>query len=213
MKTYSFICGGRTYTCFIVLEPKRDSSIRYEFKFGKIYFYVSKFIEFSKIVDYIEKFKKFFVNRLILNSTIIEDRVIIFGEEYIVEKEGDLYHGGNVIYFIDEEELRKKLLVMLKNYMIPRIKELERVMNVPYTYKVSFKKMTSRWGSNSSRTHHLSFNISLVLFSKEIIDSVIFHELVHDRIRNHSKQFYDELLRYCPNYHQLTKKLNGGIFK
>ena len=86
-------------------------------------------------------------------------------------------------------------------------------MGITHTYKIRVRKMKSRYGSNSRKTMSLAFNLSLVHYSPEIIDSVIIHELVHDKVFNHSEKFYNEVYKYCPNYKALKRKLNKGIYQ
>ena len=74
-------------------------------------------------------------------------------------------------------------------------------------YKVSIHDTTSRYGSNSKRTHRIAYSTILMHYSYEIIDSVIVHELAHDKVYNHSKAFYDVVYKYCPNYKLIRKKL------
>ena len=44
-------------------------------------------------------------------------------------------------------------------------------------------------------------------FSEEIMDYVILHELVHLKMKNHSKQFWAELDEYVGSAKELDKKL------
>ena len=71
----------------------------------------------------------------------------------------------------------------------------------------------SRWGS-CSVDGNLNFNCLLVLMPPEILDSVVVHELCHRRHMNHSKEFYDEVLRIFPDYKRCNKwlKQNGGVY-
>ncbi|MDD7270212.1 MAG: M48 family metallopeptidase [Treponema sp.] len=39
----------------------------------------------------------------------------------------------------------------------------------------------------------------------EVLDSVVVHELCHRRQMNHSKAFYAEVYKLCPNYDRLDK--------
>ena len=40
-----------------------------------------------------------------------------------------------------------------------------------------------------------------MLFPHEIADSVVVHEMAHLKHLNHSKAFYNEVLKYCPDYY------------
>ena len=41
----------------------------------------------------------------------------------------------------------------------------------------------------------------------ELMDYVIIHELCHRKYMNHSKEFWDEVSRYCPDYAAKRQKL------
>ena len=41
----------------------------------------------------------------------------------------------------------------------------------------------------------------------DVIDYVLIHELCHTKVKNHSKNFWKEVEKYCPNYKELRKKL------
>jgi len=65
--------------------------------------------------------------------------------------------------------------------------------------KVSFRQQQSRWGSCSTRGN-LNFNWRLIHFKPAIIDYVIIHELAHLRHHNHSRDFWNLVARYDPQY-------------
>ncbi len=76
--------------------------------------------------------------------------------------------------------------------------------------RITIRCQRTRWGSCSSEGN-LSFNCLLMLAPPEVLDSVVVHELCHRRQPNHSRQFYDEVLRVFPEYrrHQTWLKENG----
>ena len=45
---------------------------------------------------------------------------------------------------------------------------------------------------------------------EEVITYIIVHELSHILEFNHSKNFYDVVSKYCPNYKQIKNKLKRG---
>lgn len=76
--------------------------------------------------------------------------------------------------------------------------------------RITIRNQRSRWGSCSTKGN-LNFNCLLMLTPREVIDSVVVHELCHRKEMNHSKAFYDEVLRVFPDYWKWDKwlKENG----
>ena len=84
---------------------------------------------------------------------------------------------------------------------------------VGVTYgRITIRNQKTRWGSCSSKGN-LNFNCLLMLTPPEVIDSVVVHELCHRKEMNHSKQFYQEVLRVYPDYWKWNRwlKENGSF--
>lgn len=64
--------------------------------------------------------------------------------------------------------------------------------------KISIRNQRTRWGSCSGKSN-LTFNMKLAVLPEELLDYVIFHELVHTRFHNHSPRFWEELNKYVGN--------------
>jgi predicted metal-dependent hydrolase len=78
-----------------------------------------------------------------------------------------------------------------KQRIVERLHELGKLHGFAYN-TVFVRNLKSRWGSCSHK-NNISLNIKLIVLPKEMLDYVILHELVHTRIRNHSKDFWKEL--------------------
>lgn len=75
--------------------------------------------------------------------------------------------------------------------LIGRLQELARIHRLDYG-KVSIRNQKTKWGSCSSK-NNISLNVNIVRLPDQLRDYVILHELVHTRIKNHSKEFWAEL--------------------
>ena len=76
-----------------------------------------------------------------------------------------------------------------------------------FTYnRVFIKNQKTLWGSCSLK-NNINLNYKLVLLPQELQEYIILHELVHLKHRNHSKAFWHELAKYCPEYQQRKKEL------
>lgn len=105
----------------------------------------------------------------------------------------------------------KALTAKAKACLPQRAEYFARQMGVTYG-KITVRCQKTRWGSCSSEGN-LNFNCLLMLTPPEVIDSVVIHELCHRKEMNHSKKFYDELYRFCPEYDKRRQwlKKNGGV--
>ena len=111
----------------------------------------------------------------------------------------------------NDDELNKYLKKYALNIIPMEVEKYRQIMEISVPYKVRIANTKHQYGSNSKSTHTLSFQISLIHYSLDIIDTVVVHELAHEFERNHQKGFYEIVYKYCPNYKALQKKLKRGI--
>jgi len=72
--------------------------------------------------------------------------------------------------------------------------------------KIILRRQKTIWGSCSAK-NNISLNANLIFLDDELIDYVIIHELVHTKIKNHSKRFWNLLETTLPGALALDKKL------
>ena len=97
-----------------------------------------------------------------------------------------------------------------KNYLPERLSFLAKKYGFHFN-KVALRNQKTRFGSCSYQ-NNINLNINLMNYDFDIIDYVLIHELCHTKIKNHSKFFWEEVERYCPDYKNLRKKLKNNLF-
>ena len=88
-----------------------------------------------------------------------------------------------------------------------RFRVYEKQMGVTPPYAFRFRQMKTRLGSNSKKTHTITISYSLLAYSLDVVDSVLYHELAHHFHFDHSPKFYKVLLKYCPDYESSRKRI------
>ncbi|MBT4879284.1 MAG: M48 family metallopeptidase [Alphaproteobacteria bacterium] len=83
-------------------------------------------------------------------------------------------------------------------YILARTTELIKLTKLS-PCKIILKQTTSQWGSCSA-TKNISLCMNLLYTKKTVLDYVIIHELCHLKEMNHSKNFWQLVEKFCPNY-------------
>lgn len=96
------------------------------------------------------------------------------------------------------------------NLLSERIRFWAEQMNLRPS-QVKFREQRTRWGSCSSRKI-INLNWRLIVFTQEIIDYVIVHELAHLEHMNHSDRFWSLVEKHISNYKDLVKSLKDSQY-
>ena len=107
-----------------------------------------------------------------------------------------------------EKLTREKVIALAEEALkvIPeRVEYFAKVIGVTYG-KITIRNQKTRWGSCSSKGN-LNFNCLLMLAPPEVLDYVVVHELCHRKQMNHSKAFWAEVEKVCPDYKAAKKWL------
>jgi predicted metal-dependent hydrolase len=89
----------------------------------------------------------------------------------------------------------------------PRIKRWSKETGLSFN-EFKIRKLDKRWGS-CTPSNNILINIDAIKLPFSLIDYLIVHELVHTKIKNHSKEFWAELSKYIPNWKELDEKMYG----
>lgn len=103
--------------------------------------------------------------------------------------------------------LKKKTSEIFKSrldYIYNNYKE-----KIPYP-TLRIRSMKTRWGVCNRKNNTVTLNSELIKYGYEQIDYVIIHELSHFIHFDHSKNFWLQVSKYCPNYKEIRKSLKEG---
>ncbi len=166
--------------------------------------------------DWIEKNKLIVFERNKQRETFNIDygtRVCFFGKRIPITaadvKKAELKEDCVLMpYSLNETEIKEALIELYKrtakDYISAKLPIFAEQIGVkPSKFTITSAK--TNWGSCTADRVHFSWHI--IMAEREIIDYVIIHELVHILHHNHSKYFWAEVYKHCPDWKSLRKRL------
>lgn len=111
--------------------------------------------------------------------------------------------------FVKDEEmlnkwLKKQIKIIFKEQLDYNYQNFQE--KIPYP-KLKIRNMKTRWGVCNIRDNSVTLNTKLIEYDLEKLNYVIIHELSHFIHFNHSKQFWNLVSKYYPNYKQIRKEM------
>jgi hypothetical protein len=104
--------------------------------------------------------------------------------------------------------LRDWLALEARALLGPALAQCARDMGVQYR-RIAIRRQRTRWGSCSTRGT-ISLNGGLLFQTPQVMRYLLVHELVHTRHMNHSRSFWTEVARHCPEHARLDAELLDG---
>ncbi|GMQ95536.1 MAG: M48 family metallopeptidase [Patescibacteria group bacterium] len=137
-------------------------------------------------------------------------------EKFVAEKTGWIlrkleyfkqFSGTGIARFGVEDYLMHKgeALVLAEK----RVEYFNKVYGFSYN-NICIKNQKTRWGS-CSRKGNLNFNYKILFIPKVMRDYIIVHELCHLKELNHSRKFWDLVVRAIPNHVEVKRELRNNI--
>lgn len=95
-----------------------------------------------------------------------------------------------------------------KKVITDRVTKFAQEFNFDFQ-RIRITSAKTRWGSCGSKGS-LNFTWRLVMAPQSVIDYVVVHELVHIKVKNHSKEYWQQVEKIMPDYKLQKTWLNDN---
>lgn len=212
--------NGKTYTYIVKKTSRKKVYIRV--KEGIIVVSAPPFTSNKKIEELIINNQKLIISNL--EAFDIEPTIHIKGNKYFcyfhVADRCDLLFDGDEVHIYakknEKEEYRKILYQYYKNIVWNEV--LNLIPNAKNDFSefvfpmIKISNMKTMFGNYYKKKHLIHISILLAKYDLKYIKYVLYHELTHVSIFNHSKEFYDFFESKYPNAKNTSKELKKIVY-
>lgn len=207
----NFEYNDNLYNVNIVRKNNKNTYIRV--KNNEIYVTTSYFSTNKSIYKLINENRDAIIKMIDKSNKKEDNSFKIFGKRYIIvygENFKEVEISDNIICASDDKMLNKYMSKYINNVYGERLdywyNRFEEKIPVP---NLKIRKMSSRWGVCNLRNKNVTLNLELFKYDIKCLDYVIVHELSHFIFPNHSKDFWNLVGKYYPNYKEIRKILKS----
>ncbi len=125
-----------------------------------------------------------------------EDEFLLFGKIQKLES-----------YDLSIEKLDEFYRKQTKEYIEFLVDKHSKLMQL-FPTSIKYRKNKNTWGSCNYK-NGLNFNIYLSKFPFEVMEYVVIHELAHIKHKNHSRDFWSLVYKFCEDYKQRERLLKS----
>ena len=196
----------------VVIEKKNNKNTYIRIRDNKIYITTNYFASKNYIQSLLDKNYDVIKKMIEKNNQKLErsNKFYYLNKEYdiIFVNYCDIEINDNKIFVKSEDYLNRWLKKNTEIIFKERLDYIYNLFeeNIPYP-KLKIRKMKTRWGV-CNKNNSITLNSELIKYGYEQIDYVIVHELSHFIHFDHSKIFWLQVSKYCPNYKEIRKSLN-----
>lgn len=211
VKTFEYKLDGKKYNVEIVIKNNKNTYIKVK---DDLTIYVTTNIFTSKryIKNLLDQEQDFLrkVLKKVKQRSEKENDFYYLGKKYDIIKVPfkNIEIDDDKIYVNDEDYLQKWLKKQMKIVFEERLSYCYNLFeeDIPFP-KLKTRKMKTRWGVCNKRDLSVTLNSKLIRYDQFIIDYVIIHELSHLVHFDHSREFWDTVGKYMPDYKKAEKVL------
>ena len=201
---FNYKLDGQTYNVLMVKKKNKNTYIK--IKDDMTIYVTTNYLTSKREVKIILDNEKDFLRKALLKTRKKLEKEQLFyylGKKYdiILVPFENIEVSDSKIFVKDEKTLEKWLKKETKRIFTERLEYNYNLFDedIPFP-KLKIRNMKTRWGVCNKRDNSVTLNSKLIKYSIHEIDYVIIHELSHFVHFDHSKEFWDEVRIYMPDY-------------
>lgn len=130
---------------------------------------------------------------------ILDDKIIFYIKKNYID---NIEYKNRIFNALLKDELEALTVDMLIKYLKSTSKEI-------LSFKI--REMKSHWGTCIPSKKEIILNFNLIHCPIDAIEYVVLHEVVHLIHPNHSRNFYNTVAKYMPDWNYRRRKLRDYI--
>lgn len=209
--TFNYKLDGEDYLVDVIKKNNKNTYIK--IKDDLTIYVTTNYLSTKRYVRNVLDNNKDFLRRSVKK---VRNRLEKESEFYYLGKKYDIIYSdlnkvvldGNKIYCMNDSYLNKWIKKQMVLIFSERLKCNYDLFteSIPFP-KLKIRKMKTRWGVCNKRDNSVTLNSKLINYSLNEIDYVIIHELSHFVHFDHSRDFWNTVEKYMPDYKKSVKVL------
>ncbi len=202
--TFDYKLDGEKYNVLVVKKSNKNTYIK--IKDDMTIYVTTNYLTSKREVKVILDNEKDFLRKALsrVKKKLEKEELFYYlGKKYDIIKVPfeNIEVSDDKVFVKDEKTLEKWLKKEIKRIFSERLEYNYNLFDedIPFP-KLKIRSMKTRWGVCNKRDNSVTLNSKLIKYSIHEIDYVIIHELSHFVHFDHSREFWETVRIYMPDY-------------
>lgn len=202
--TFDYKLDGEKYNVLVVKKSNKNTYIK--IKDDLTIYVTTNYLTSKREVKVILDNEKDFLRKALsrVKKKLEKEELFYYlGKKYDIIKVPfeNIEVSDDKVFVKDEKTLEKWLKKEIKRIFSERLEYNYNLFDedIPFP-KLKIRSMKTRWGVCNKRDNSVTLNSKLIKYSIHEIDYVIIHELSHFVHFDHSREFWETVRIYMPDY-------------
>ncbi len=210
--------------------PKRGITLRVKSPYGNVTVSAPSGVSVNEIVDLLSQRHEWIIRnreRILAQPHLVRPKyedgesILLFGQPYtlrVIQSDTD-YPGVGVktdsivmtvrkgTSFATRKRMLDDFRLLTLDFMISGLHEAyyKEMHCDPIPFRIMRRK--SVWGTFNVKNRSIIYNLALSQVDLTYLQYVVVHEMTHQYVRAHNKEFYDRVAAFLPNWKELREGL------